>query len=84
MSFGYGPPIPVKPSFELKAEYLLRNKQYQAAYQEYIVNLKRQPNRYLSMQDLSRTKSLLLQNHMTVPEGSKPYFNCLMRPEFFH
>lgn len=84
VSFGYGPPIPAKPSFELLAALLLQNKQYTAAYQQYILSLKRMPNRYASVHGLERTKQLLIQHHLDVPEGIKPYFHRLILPEYYH
>ena len=84
MSFGYGPPIPVEPSYELLAAYLLRDKQYSAAYKQYISALKRMPNRTHSNQGLKTASTWLVKHHQPVPTGIKPYFNRLIKPEFFH
>jgi len=45
MSFGYGPPVPVKPAHELLGDVLFLDKQYLLADTEYRVALKRAPNR---------------------------------------
>jgi tetratricopeptide (TPR) repeat protein len=83
-SFGYGPPIPVKPSFELLADILLQDKQYTEAYQQYIVTLKRMPNRASAMHGLNLAKRELMLHHLPVPEGIKPYFTRLILPEYYH
>ncbi len=84
MSFGYGPPIPVKPASELLAEYNSQHKQYAAAYQEYFVTLKRMPHRFIAEQGLKLTENKLQALGVAVPESIRPYFNRLMLPEFYH
>lgn len=85
VSFGYGPPIPVKPSFELLADMLQLDQQYTEAYKEYIVTLKRMPNRTNAVQGAERAKNYLIAHHMTMPtEEIKPYFHRLILPEYFH
>lgn len=83
-SFGYGPPIPVKPSFELLAEILLKEKKYGMAYQQYIITLKRLPNRTFSAEGEKMTKKKLLAHKLPLPEGINPYFHRLILPEFYH
>lgn len=80
-SFGYGPPLPVKPSFELAAEFLLENKQYKAAYQQYMIALKRTPNRLKTTQGLQQTTMKLKKLCLCTPKGIQPYFNKLLKPE---
>ncbi len=85
LSFGYGPPIPVKPSFELLAEMFLNEKQYTKAYQQYVISLKRMPNRLLSVEGLEQAKMGLLKQHLDLPsEDVQPYFHRLILPEYYH
>lgn len=83
-SFGYGPPIPVKPAYELSAEFLLKEKKYADAFQAYIVTLKRLPHRLLAEKGLKQTEDTLRKAGQPIPQGITPYFNRLMLPEFYH
>jgi hypothetical protein len=78
MRVGYGPPIPIKPSHELLADVLLLDKQYVNAYKEYINELKRDPNRTLSVQGLKIAEKKIKEQGLSVPEKISPYFNKLM------
>jgi tetratricopeptide (TPR) repeat protein len=51
-SFGYGPPVPIKPAHELLGDVLLRDHQYRSAYNQYVMSLKRAPNRARSSDGL--------------------------------
>lgn len=83
MSFGYGPPIPIKPTDEFLAEILLKNKQYKEAYENYIFVLKRMPHRYYSEQGLKIATEKLKAAGLPIPAGIKPYFHKLMKPDFY-
>ena len=50
ISYSYGPPPIVKPSFELYGEWLLKNNRYEEALAQFDYSLKRAPNRVLSLQ----------------------------------
>lgn len=78
LKVGYGPPTPIKPSHELLADILFLNKQYIPAYEEYIKELKLQPNRTLSIQGLKLAEEKIKEQGLAVPEGISPYFNRLM------
>lgn len=75
---GYGPPIPVKPSYELLGDMLFKNKQYVEAYKAYADELKRAPNRTLSVEGLKKSKEKIKEHGLTVPFELRPYFNRLM------
>lgn len=49
ISYSYGPPNVVKPSNELYAEWLVQQKRYREAVQQFELALKAAPNRTLSM-----------------------------------
>lgn len=53
MTFEFGPPLPVKPSHELFAEFLLEAGQYKEAQDEFNKALARAPRRTLSLQGLA-------------------------------
>lgn len=78
MPVGYGPPLPIQPSHELLAEVLLQNKQYIEAYNEYVNELKRQPNRTISSNGLKTAEEKIKQSGHPVPAAIRPYFNKLM------
>jgi len=82
-SFGYGPPIPAVPSYELLAQQLLRFGQYDKAYRVALVGLKRMPNRIKSQEILAKAEAKLKSVGLSVPEGIEPYFNKLMLPEYY-
>lgn len=49
ISYSYGPPPVVKPSFEMYGEWLLKNERPQEALAQFDYSLKRAPNRVLSL-----------------------------------
>ncbi|HEY7159797.1 MAG TPA: hypothetical protein VH815_00995, partial [Acidobacteriota bacterium] len=53
MTFEFGPPLPVKPSHELFAEFLLEAGKYKEAQDEFNKALARAPGRTLSLQGLA-------------------------------
>jgi hypothetical protein len=75
----FGPPNPVKPSHELLADFLLADKRYKEAYEEYVIELKRAPHRTLSQQGLMKAKSALEEEGKPLPPGIRPYFNRLLQ-----
>jgi len=77
LSFGYGPPLPVEPSYELLAEAYMKNAQYPEAYKEWIIELKRMPNRIKAEEGLVKTKEKLKATHLSIPEAIFPYYNKL-------
>lgn len=83
LSFGYGPPVPVKPAYELLADMLLYDKQYKAAYLNYVFSLKRTPNRFYSEKGLQIARDKLKAAGLEIPTGIKPYFHRLMKPDFY-
>lgn len=83
-AFGYGPPLPVIPSYELLGELLLQKNQSIEAYQVIMKSLKRMPNRQESLQYLQKAEKILKQQHIALPEKIQPYFNRLMKPAYFH
>lgn len=52
LSFGYGPPQPIEPSFELLAAALMQKHDYAAAITQYQLALKRMPNRIESLKGI--------------------------------
>jgi tetratricopeptide (TPR) repeat protein len=58
MTFEFGPPLPVKPSHELYAEFLLEAGKYKDAQDEFNKALARAPGRSLSLAGLAKAKSL--------------------------
>lgn len=52
LSFGYGPPLPIKPSNELLSELYSKNKQFALSYSELCNSLARYPNRTISKENL--------------------------------
>lgn len=75
---GYGPPVPVKPSHELLADVLFLNKNYQKAYNEYLKELRIQPNRTLSNKGLNMTRIEIQKLGLASPKKISLYFNKLM------
>jgi tetratricopeptide (TPR) repeat protein len=53
MTFEFGPPLPVKPSHEMFAEFLLEAGKYKEAQDEFNKALARAPNRTLSVRGLA-------------------------------
>lgn len=79
LPFGYGPPSPVKPAYELLADVYLENKDYLAAYHAYQKALNRAPNRTLSQVGYQNTLAILKKQHIKVTdEQSASYFNRFM------
>lgn len=84
MSFGYGPPLPIVPASELLAEHLLLRGKIKSAYRAYVTTLLRNPHRLLAAQGLAITKQILKNKNIALPVSIHPYFNKLMRPEYYH
>jgi tetratricopeptide (TPR) repeat protein len=84
VSFGYGPPIPIKPTFEMLAELLMQCGQFKEAYEQYVITLNRLPNRIQAVNGLQQAKLQLQALHLPMPAGIKSFFHRLMLPEFFH
>lgn len=58
LSFEFGPPVPVKPAYELVGEMLLDLRQPSEAMQAFELSLKRNPRRALSLLGLGRAATL--------------------------
>ena len=58
-AFGYGPPFPAKPSFELLGDVLLALDRPEQALEAYESSLKRTPRRALSLIGLKKAASAL-------------------------
>jgi hypothetical protein len=71
-------PVPIKPSHELLADMLFLNKQYVDAYKEYVMQLKRTPNRTLAFEGLKKASEKINEQGLALPPGIRPYFNKLM------
>lgn len=84
MSFGYGPPKPVKPSNELLAEFLLREKHYNQAFKAYKTALERAPNRTIAKRGLEKLTQKMQLLGLKTEYINKPYFNKLMNPDYYH
>jgi len=56
MTFEFGPPLPVKPSHELYAEFLMEAGKYKEAQDEFNKALARAPGRTLSLRGLAETR----------------------------
>ncbi len=83
ISFGYGPPIPVKPANELLAELYLQNQLFVLAYKQFSISLERTANRTISVEGLKEAKRKLQEHHLTIPDTAiKPYFNPLLVNKF--
>jgi len=52
----FGPPIPMKPAFEMYGEFLLAQGRMEAAAEQFGKALARTPNRTRSVQGLERTR----------------------------
>lgn len=79
LSFGYGPPIPVKPANELLAELYFQNKQYVMAFKQFSVALEHTPNRAISSEGLQKSMKKIIELKLPVPDViPKPYFNKLV------
>ncbi|WMI67683.1 lipopolysaccharide assembly protein LapB [Mangrovimonas sp. YM274] len=59
MSYSYGPPSIQKPTHELYAEWLVAQKRYEEALQQYELALERGPKRKLVEQGIQKVKMLL-------------------------
>ncbi|HOO10108.1 MAG TPA: hypothetical protein PKW06_09235, partial [Cyclobacteriaceae bacterium] len=68
ISYSYGPPSIVKPSFELYGEWLVENGRFEEALAQFDLSLKRAPNRILSLKGkLAAAKAMnnaALQNEL--------------------
>ena len=64
ISYSYGPPSVVKPSFELYAEWLLRQNRTEEALSQFEYSLQRAPKRILSLQGKLQAAKLLENEEM--------------------
>ena len=62
ISFAYGPPTVVKPSFELYGEWLLENNKPKEALQQFDYSLKAAPGRLLSVKGKEKATSKLKES----------------------
>jgi hypothetical protein len=62
ISYAYGPPTIVKPSFELYGEWLLENNRPKEALAQFEVSLKAAPNKLLSLKGKEKAEKLLKDN----------------------
>ena len=59
LSFEFGPPVPVKPAYELVGEMLMDLRQPREAMQAFELSLKKNPKRALSLLGLGRAATLV-------------------------
>ena len=59
LSFEFGPPVPVKPAYELVGEMLMDLRQPKEAMQAFELSLKKNPKRALSLLGLGRDATLV-------------------------
>ena len=59
LSFEFGPPVPVKPAYELVGEMLMDLRQPREAMQAFEMSLKKNPKRALSLLGLGRAAGLV-------------------------
>ena len=59
LSFEFGPPVPVKPAYELVGEMLMDLRQPKDAMQAFELSLKKNPRRALSLLGLGRAATLV-------------------------
>jgi tetratricopeptide (TPR) repeat protein len=59
LSFEFGPPVPVKPAYELVGEMLMDLRQPKEAMQAFELSLKKNPKRALSLLGLGRAATLV-------------------------
>ncbi len=62
VSYAFGPPTIVKPSFELYGEWLLENKRPKEALAQFELSLKAAPNKLLSVKGKAKAEELLKNN----------------------
>ena len=62
ISFAYGPPTIVKPSFELYGEWLLENNRPKEALQQFDLSLKAAPGRLLSVKGKEKATTELKES----------------------
>lgn len=62
VSYAFGPPTIVKPSFELYGEWLLENNRPQEALAQFELSLKAAPNKLLSVKGKEKAEKLLKDN----------------------
>ena len=65
ISYAYGPPTIVKPSFELYGEWLLENDRPKEALEQFELSLKAAPNKLLSVKGKEKAVRLLKDNSTT-------------------
>ena len=66
ISFAYGPPTIVKPSFELYGEWLLENNRPKEALQQFDLSLKAAPGRLLSVKGKEKATSKLKEGSIAM------------------
>jgi tetratricopeptide (TPR) repeat protein len=59
VSYAFGPPTIVKPSFEMYGEWLLENNRHKEALAQFELSLKAAPNKLLSMKGKAKAEELL-------------------------
>ncbi len=59
LSFEFGPPVPVKPAYELVGEMLMDLRQPKEAMQAFELSLKKNPRRALSLLGLGRAATMV-------------------------
>jgi hypothetical protein len=62
VSFSYGPPPIIKPSFELYGEWLIENDRPKEALEQFELSLKAAPNKLLSVKGKERAERSNLIN----------------------
>ena len=62
ISYAYGPPTIVKPSFEMYGEWLLENNRPKEALEQFELSLKAAPNKLLSVKGKEKAEKLLKEN----------------------
>lgn len=62
ISYAYGPPTVVKPSFELYGEWLLEVNRPREASEQFYFSLKAAPNRSLSLRGKQKAESMIKDN----------------------
>jgi len=75
LPFGFGPPLPVKPSKELLADFYFEDRQLQKACETYQAVLLQYPNRF---QTVEKLRQLKLKHQCTVEEDI--FYHRLMNP----
>lgn len=77
ISYSYGPPPIVKPSFELYGEWLLANNRADEALQQFDYCLKRAPKRVLSLKGKMKAAEVL--NNASLKDEIKSELNSILK-----